>query len=281
MPLLVVVICIISGLVPLPLLAQVSAPDSVVVPGTPPISFRDVANHVRLLEFVVGCRATSLQKDVFLNAIKKTPKSGMKDCREHLLQARELIQSMGSMGDRERETIRGLLFNDFSETATSDKADPASGLFLDLKRNCDQTVFGSGSAKVSRQCLDAFCEYVGFFMNPEKPVILSGAQRKMVSEQASRLFPSLSPEVQKDFAGFDRIWFFLRASMASGKSARDRFLTLLRNAGKASPDPKKSLSLPLMETLLLPSVWEEAAGAAKALGDKGTGWPSSLEIIVW
>ncbi len=37
------------------------APEAVVFPGEPAITLRDVANHVRLLEFLLGCRATRAQ----------------------------------------------------------------------------------------------------------------------------------------------------------------------------------------------------------------------------
>lgn len=260
---------------------QGSKPETVIMGGDPPITFHDVANHVRLVEFILGFRATTAQKAGFLQAVRSAAKAGKAAARDHLLQARELVQSMGTMGDRERDTIRGLLLEDFRETAKGDQNDPAARLFLDLQEKSGTPALGTGPAMVSRLALEAFCEYLGFALNPAAPVVLAPAQQAEVRKVLTAALAKAPPAATTGLRGFDRAWFAMRVIASRDPAAREKLTGSLRRAVGSAGKESRPSSPKLIEALLLPALWQETASAAVALGEPDPGWPADLKNIVW
>lgn len=244
------------------------APTEVIVPGTPPLTFRDVANHVRLLELVVGHRATRAQQDRFLEAVRQAGRTKDPRAREALVQARELVQSMAGMGGSERDTVRRLLHEDFAATARADEADPAARLFLDLQEKSIRILVGTGTSGMSEQAVEAFGEYLSERGGKGKPVAWNAARTKHLAAGLAALWPRLGAPARAALAAFDQTWYLMRA---------------VPGAPPAGGEPARAsdLSPAGLEPLIRPEVWQQQASAAAALGETAAGWSADPSNIVW
>ncbi|NLI77589.1 MAG: hypothetical protein GX442_14275 [Candidatus Riflebacteria bacterium] len=244
------------------------APTEVIVPGTPPLTFLDVANHVRLLELVVGHRATRAQQDRFLEAVRQAGRAKDPRAREALVQARELVQSMAGMGDGERATVRRLLHEDFTATARTDEADPAARLFLELQDKSARILVGTGTSSMSEQAVDAFAEYLAGSGGKGKPAAWNAARTKQLIAGLTALWPRLPAPARAALAAFDQTWYLMRAAPVAHPA-------VARPAGPPDLGPAD------LEPLIRPEVWQQQASAAAALGQTAAGWPADPSNIVW
>ncbi|HNW33453.1 MAG TPA: hypothetical protein PKM25_00840, partial [Candidatus Ozemobacteraceae bacterium] len=149
----------------------------VIVPGKPPITCWAVYDHVRLMEFVLGTRLTTWQKEIFLATLKKECADMDREGREGFLEARELVASMAAMAPDQRQIVREILREDFESTAGEDGSDPAAQLYMQVRDGVSKTIVSQGSDTVTLQDLEAFSEYVAFARSPGRPEKLPGNER--------------------------------------------------------------------------------------------------------
>jgi len=248
----------------------------VIVPGKPPITCWAVYDHVRLMEFVLGTRLTTGQKEVFLATLKKEC-AGMDGVgRAAFLEARELVASMATMAPDQREIVREVLREDFENTAGEDASDPAAQLYTQVRDGVSKTIASQGSYTVTLQALEAFSEYVGFARAPEKPEKLSGRERDGLMRALTDGFSKLPEASRTGLNGFDRTWYLLKAGwLAADDATRTRWKAGLKESADGAVSGKGiGMAIDL-------KLWQELKDVAAKAGETPDGWTATPALIVW
>ncbi len=247
-----------------------------VSPGDPPITAQAVRDHVRLIEYTLGTRLTTGQKERFLETLK-TECAGMdREGRTAFLEASKLVTSMTSMKPDQREVVREILREDFESAAADDDADPAAQLYMQVRDGTTKIIATAGSDSVSLQDLEAFAEYLGFARLPDKPETLPPAERDGLMRAVTDGYPGFPEQVRQSLNGFDTTWHLLRAGwLAADEPTRNRWKTAL----KAAADKASSGSGPA--AAVDRALWDEMKQAASATGEIPEGWQATQPLPVW
>ncbi|HOT29722.1 MAG TPA: hypothetical protein PLU72_16215 [Candidatus Ozemobacteraceae bacterium] len=263
------------------LVALVSAPapgalPELVSPGEPPITGQAVRDHVRLIEYTLGTRLTTGQKELFLETLKKECADMDPEGRKAFLEASKLVTSMTSMNPDQRQVIREILREDFEGTAADDEADPAAQLYMQVRDGTTKIIAAQGSDSVSLQDLEAFTEYLGFARSPDKPETLQPAERDGFMRAMADGFPGYTEQVRQHLSGFDKTWHLLRAGwLAADEPTRNRWKTGLKAAAeKASSGNGPAGAVD-------PALWDEMKQVASAAGEIPDGWQATPTLAVW
>ncbi|MBP7632596.1 hypothetical protein KBA41_00400 [Candidatus Ozemobacteraceae bacterium] len=247
-----------------------------VSPGEPPITAQAVRDHVRLIEYTLGTRLTTAQKELFLETLKKECAEMDREGRTAFLEASKLVTSMTSMKPDQREVVREILREDFESAAADDDADPAAQLYMQVRDGTTKVIVSLGSGSVSLQDLEAFAEYLGFARSPDKPETLPPAERDGLMRAMVDGYPNYPDQIRQNLNGFDTTWHLLRAGwLAADATTRNRWKTALKAvAEKASSGSGPAAAID-------PTLWDEMKQAASAAGEISEGWQATPALPVW
>lgn len=247
-----------------------------VSPGDPPITAQAVRDHVRLIEYALGTRLTTGQKEMFLETLKKECAGMNREGRTAFLEASKLVTSMTTMNPDQRQVVREILREDFESTAADDEADPAAQLYMQVRDGATKIIAAQGSDSISLQDLEAFAEYLGFARSPDKPDMLPPAERDGLMRAITDGFSGYPEQVRLNLSGFDKTWHLLRAGwLAADETARNRWKTGL----KAAADKAASGNGPA--AAVDAALWDEMKQTASAAGEIPEGWQATPTLPVW
>jgi hypothetical protein len=255
-------------------------PKDPIVPGTPPILMKDVRAHVRLLEFVLQTRMTVAQKEHFLAAIKKEAADFDTEAREDFRQGTELLESIGSMSEMQREAVRVMLQGDFLESAADNPEDTAAQLYLALAEQGTRVLAQVGSDTVTIQDLEALVEWAEFARKADRTEPLTSPERDAVRSLVAEGFAGLPPDVQKSLCGFAALWYQIRAAwQCATPDQKTGWQKRIDQAwGSAS---RQDLTVARLSGLLLPDVWADMDSVARAAGERPEGWIATASLDIW
>lgn len=247
-----------------------------VSPGDPPITGQAVRDHVRLIEFTLGTRLTTGQKELFLETLKKECAEMDREGRKAFLEASKLVTSMTAMKPDQREVVREILREDFESAAADDDTDSAAQLYMQVRNGTTKTIAIQGSDSVSLQDLEAFAEYLGFARSPDKPEILPPTERDGLMRAVTDGFSGYPDQVRRNLNGFGATWHLLRAGwLAADEPTRSRWKTALKAAAsKASTGSGPAAAVDQ-------ALWDEMKRAAAAAGETSEGWQAAPPLPVW
>lgn len=259
----------------------------VVVSGEPPIKMATIENHLRLMEFVLDTRFTSAQKDRFFELVKKEGAEMGKDDRLEFISADELVATMSTMSDFQRKFVGDMLRSDFEGTAAEDPSDPAAQLFASLAGAIDKKIAGTGNDTLTLQSLEALIEFLGVCRGfPQAPKPLTDSERDGLLRLLAADFNKLSEPVRLLLTGFDHRWHLLRTALAGAPAERIAAWKEALAKPFTATIPAPAAGTPLfdgkpLDSLVQPTLCQEMASAAIALGENPHGWTATPTVRAW
>ncbi|MFZ2960736.1 MAG: hypothetical protein WA705_27975 [Candidatus Ozemobacteraceae bacterium] len=255
--------------------------DEPVVKGEPVIGMNTVRNHLRLMEFVLGTRFTTSQKEKFLASVKTECADMERANRLEFLSANELVASMATMKANQLDAVKCVLQADFEESAKEDASDPAAQLYLSLEGALGSAAAGTGSFTVTLQALEAFDEFLGFVRGlPQAPKALTTGERDTLMKTLVAHFEELTEDKKAALTGFDRRWHLFKAAFLG--SSNDKVESWKKDLSKPLGE-KGSVAFDktFLGSVIQPTLWKEISDAGIALGETESGWATSSTVSVW
>lgn len=263
------------------------SPSDTVVAGDPPIKMSTIENHLRLMEFVLGTRFTSAQKDRFFELVKKEGAEIGKEDRVEFLSADDLVATMSAMSDFQRTFIADMLRSDFEGTAAEDPSDPAAQLFAGLAGAVDKEIARVGSHSLTLQSLEALIEFLGVCRGyPQAPKPLSDEEKDRLLRLLAAEFGKLSEPVRAALSGFDHRWYLLRTALAGSPAEKvtawkSALVAPFTASGQSPASGTPVFDGVPLDTLIQPNLYQEMASAAIALGENPHGWTATPTVHAW
>ncbi len=263
-----------------PALSLALPPEPVVVPGNPPITSESVNAHIRLIEFVLGVRLTTVQKDTFLGILKEDCAEMDENERKNFLGAQDLLSKLGTLDPDKLRTIRDEMIADYEEGA-KDGDDAAAQLFLSIKNDGTKVLAQAGSFTMTLQAIEAFDEYLAFSRDPGIPAVLDDKAREQVRQGITEGFSGFATETSEALSGFDQRWHLIKAAWAKAAPEKKQEWTkaFVQPWGTASSAPVfDAKGIPAFVNLPL---WTEISSFSMDLEESFDGWTATPSGLVW
>ncbi|MBF0545179.1 MAG: hypothetical protein HQM08_12145 [Candidatus Riflebacteria bacterium] len=253
----------------------------VVASGTPLITMKTVNNHLRLMEYALGTRLTTAQKEIFLNSVKTECSQMEPDEKKAFMEADILVASMTTMSRDQLEVVRNVLKSDFEENVGQGPSDPAAQLFTSVVNSVSKVVASTASESLSLQALEAFAEYIGYCRNlagGDKK--LSQAERDSLQKYVTASYEKWPLERRVSLSDFDGKWHMIKTALKFGKKEKIDAWT-----SKLSEIFKGTVNLEFSDTsidkMILGSLWTEMTDVAIELGENALGWTATPTGLIW
>lgn len=207
------------------------ASDDILVTGTPPITYKAMHCHIRLIEFVLNTRLTIAQRYAFLQTIKEECEQMPQADRENFLSALELAESMQTMDQAGHEAVRFVLKKDYEETAKGLADDPSAKLYLQIQQSLTTPAVKIEEDVITHQSFMALIEYLQFLGKPDQPLQFSESEIEQIRLQIQQNCLKLSEEELAIIDDFEMTWHMIRGAWQN--TAKNQIKDQVRAAAAA------------------------------------------------